>query len=250
MASTAMTFAIDGSCARKTSDWPKDKMKIAAAASTAKLDFILQLGNALYQIQMVPRDKELNATQLQTALDKACNATMLMWAEKAKAVKSVISDKDSSFTAMDESEQDKYKDFVFDQFLRSANRTFVDTISTFLLPDGDKQKGAMVEALRAAVVTPEYTRLRQGDFQDWLKHEVLFHHGVTSTLGYYDKVHGKGFGKATKATIRKTICACSACALARGTATYRRANPPTPNAHPPVSSSFRRKLRSFRRPAT
>ena len=50
-------------------------------------------------------------------------------------------------------------------------------------------------------------------------HEVLFHHGVTSTLGYYDKVHGKGFGKATKATIRKTICACSACALARGTAT-------------------------------
>ena len=43
MASTAMTFAIDGSCARKTSDWPKDKMKIAAAASTAKLDFILQL---------------------------------------------------------------------------------------------------------------------------------------------------------------------------------------------------------------
>ena len=35
MASTAMTFAIDGSCARKTSDWPKDKMKIAAAAATA-----------------------------------------------------------------------------------------------------------------------------------------------------------------------------------------------------------------------
>ena len=79
MASTAMPFAIDGSCARKTSDWPKDKMKIAAAASTAKLDFILQLGNALYQIQMVPRDKELNATQLQAALDKACSATMLMW---------------------------------------------------------------------------------------------------------------------------------------------------------------------------
>ena len=44
MASTAMTFVIDGSCARKTSDWPKDKMKIAAAAATAKLDFILQLG--------------------------------------------------------------------------------------------------------------------------------------------------------------------------------------------------------------
>ena len=65
-------------------------------------------------------------------------------------------------------------------------------------------------------------------------HEVLFHHGVTSTLGYYDKVHGKGFGKATKATIRKTICACSACALARGTATYRKTNPPTPNAHPPA----------------
>ena len=52
MASTAMTFAIDGSCARKTSDWPKDKMKIAAAAAAAKLDFILQLGNALYQIQI------------------------------------------------------------------------------------------------------------------------------------------------------------------------------------------------------
>ena len=33
----------------------------------------------------------------------------------------------------------------------------------------DKQKGAMVEALRAAVITPEYTRLRQGDFQDWTK---------------------------------------------------------------------------------
>ena len=131
MASTAMPFAIDGSCARKTSDWPKDKMKIAAAASTAKLDFILQLGNALYQIQMVPRDKELNATQLQTALDQACSATMLMWTEKAKAVKSVISDKDSSFTGMEEEEQAQYKDFVFDQFLRSANRSFVDTISTF-----------------------------------------------------------------------------------------------------------------------
>ena len=164
-----MTFAIDGSCARKTSDWPKDKMKIAAAAAAAKLDFILQLGNALYHIQMAPRDKELTAKQLQAALDQACSATMLMWTEKAKAVKSVISDKDSSFTAMDESKQAEYKDFVFDQFLRSANRTFVDTISTFLLPDGDKQKGAMVEALRAAVITPEYTRLRQGDFQDWTK---------------------------------------------------------------------------------
>ena len=169
MASTAMTFAIDGSCARKTSDWPKDKMKIAAAAATAKLDFILQLGNALYQIQMAPRDQELTAKQLQNALDKACSATMLMWTEKAKAVKSVISDKDSSFTSMEEEKQTEYKDFVFDQFLRSANRTFVDTISTFLLPEGDKQKGAMVEALRAAVITPEYTRLRQGDFQDWTK---------------------------------------------------------------------------------
>ena len=169
MASTAMTFAIDGSCARKTSDWPKDKMKIAAAAATAKLDFILQLGNALYQIQMAPRDQELTAKQLQNALDKACSATMLMWTEKAKAVKSVISDKDSSFTGMKAEEQAEYKDFVFDQFLRSANRSFVDTITTFLLPEGDKQKGAMVEALRAAVITPEYTRLRQGDFQDWTK---------------------------------------------------------------------------------
>ena len=39
---------------------------------------------------------------------------------------------------------------------------------------------------------------------------------------------------ATKATIRKTICACSACALARGTATYRTTYPPTPQAHPPA----------------
>ena len=167
MASTTMTFVIDGSCARKPSDWPKDKMKIAAATSTAKLDFILQLGNALYKIQMAPRDKDLSTTQLQTALDKACSATMLMWTEKAKAVKNVISDKDSSFSAMEEKQQNEYKDFVFDQFLRSANRTFVDTISTFLLPEWDKQKGAMVEALRAAVITPEHTRLLQGDFQDW-----------------------------------------------------------------------------------
>ena len=69
MASTTMTFVIDGRCARKPSDWPKDKMKIAAAASTAKLDFILQLGNALYKIQMAPRDKDLSTTQLQTVLE-------------------------------------------------------------------------------------------------------------------------------------------------------------------------------------
>ena len=66
--------------------------------------------------------------------------------EKAKAVKSVISDKDSSFSAMEDTKQDEYKDLDFDQFLRSANRTFVDTISTFLLREGDKQKGAVGRA--------------------------------------------------------------------------------------------------------
>ena len=57
--------------------------------------------------------------------------------------------------------------FVFDEFLKSANQAFVNALTKFLLPDGDKQKGPMVEALRAVIMTPSLTKLRQGDFSDW-----------------------------------------------------------------------------------
>ena len=57
MAATAAIFAIDGVCARKTDQWPSDKTKIAAAASAAKLDFILTLSNAVHKLkqQNVPK---------------------------------------------------------------------------------------------------------------------------------------------------------------------------------------------------
>lgn len=88
---------------------------------------------------------------------------MLMWRVKAQAVKSVISEKDTSFSELKPDKQAEYKAFVFDEFLRSANQAFVDALTKFLLPDGDKQKGPMVEALRAVIITPAHTKLRQGE---------------------------------------------------------------------------------------
>ena len=168
MAATAAIFAIDGVCARKTDQWPSDKTKVAAAASAAKLDFILTLGNAVHKLKQlnVPK-KEPTKAEWQGELETACHASMLMWRVKSQAVKTVISEKDTSFLAMKPEEQDKCKAFVFDEYLRSANQAFVNALTTFLLPEGDKQKGPMVEALRAAIMTPSHTKLRQGDFSDW-----------------------------------------------------------------------------------
>ena len=122
MAATAAIFAIDGVCARKTDQWPSDKTKIAAAASAAKLDFILTLGNAVHKLkqQNVPK-KERTKAEWQRELETACQASMVMWSVKSKAIKYVISEKDTSFTAMTAEEQIKCKAFVFDEFLKSAN---------------------------------------------------------------------------------------------------------------------------------
>lgn len=168
MAATAAIFSIEGVCARRTDQWSSDKTKIAAAASAAKLDFILTLGNAVHKLKQlnVPK-KERTKAEWQGELETACHASMLMWSVKSKAIKTVISEKDASFSEMKPEEQTKCKAFVFDEFLKSANQAFVNALTKFLLPDGDKQKGPMVEALRAVIMTPSLTKLRQGDFSDW-----------------------------------------------------------------------------------
>ena len=53
MAATAAIFSIEGVCARRTDQWSLDKTKIAAAASAAKLDFILTLGNAVHKLKQL-----------------------------------------------------------------------------------------------------------------------------------------------------------------------------------------------------
>ena len=167
MAATAALFSIEGTCARRTDHWSSDKTKIAAAASAAKLDFILTLGNAVHKLKQNVSKKEPTKAEWQGELETACHASMLMWRVKSQAVKTVISEKDTSFSAMKAEEQENCKAFVFDEYLRSANQAFVNALTKFLLPDGDKQKGPMVEALRAVIMTPSHTKLRQGDFSEW-----------------------------------------------------------------------------------
>ena len=142
MAATAAIFSIEGVCARRTDQWSSDKTKIAAAASAAKLDFILTLGNAVHKLKQlnVPK-KERTKADWKDELETACHASMLMWSVKSKAVKSVISEKDTSFTELKAAKQEECKAFVFDEFLRSANQAFVNALTKFLLPDGNKQKG-------------------------------------------------------------------------------------------------------------
>ena len=166
MAAIATPLKIDGASAQNTKEWAREKIKMAAAASAAKLDFILTLGNAVHKLKQT--SKERSTTEWQAELETTCHASMLMWSVKAQAVKSVISEKDSSFSELKPEQQGQYKDYVFDQFLRSANLAFVDAITEFLLPDGNNQNGPMVEALRAVISTPAHTKLRQGDFSDWL----------------------------------------------------------------------------------
>lgn len=80
MAATAAPFSIDGECARQTNKWSSDKMKIAAAASAAKLDFILTLGHAVHKLKQthVPNRLSSNIVSAPCISAPPCEAQVVL----------------------------------------------------------------------------------------------------------------------------------------------------------------------------